>query len=77
VILTGITGALICSPLLSKAGIKDDSVKGIAIGVTSHGIGTARAFQLSDEMGAFSGLGMALTAFSSAIILPWLAPWVF
>jgi putative effector of murein hydrolase len=53
-------------------GIEDDSVKGIAMGVTAHGIGTARAFQVSPEMGAFSGLAMALSAFATAVILPWL-----
>jgi putative effector of murein hydrolase len=42
------------------------------MGVTSHGIGTARAFQLSPEMGAFSGLAMALSAFASALLLPFL-----
>ncbi|MGH1484837.1 MAG: LrgB family protein [Cellvibrionaceae bacterium] len=77
VMLTGITGALICTRLFAIIGIKDDSVKGIALGVTSHGIGTARAFQISDEMGAFSGLAMALSAFATAIILPWLAQWFF
>ena len=42
------------------------------MGVTSHGIGTARAFQISSEAGAFSGLAMALSAMASALLLPWL-----
>ncbi|MFT5445875.1 MAG: putative effector of murein hydrolase [Gammaproteobacteria bacterium] len=42
------------------------------MGVTAHGIGTARAFQVSPQMGAFSGLTMALTAFFTAVFLPWL-----
>jgi len=53
-------------------GIRDDSVKGIAMGMTSHGIGTARAFQVSAQMGAFSGLAMALSAFLYSVFLPWL-----
>jgi predicted murein hydrolase (TIGR00659 family) len=77
VMLTGITGALMCTRLFSIIGIKDDTVRGIALGVTSHGIGTARAFQISEEMGAFSGLAMALSAFATAIVLPWLAQWLF
>ncbi len=52
--------------------IRDDSVKGIAMGVAAHGIGTARAFQISNQMGAFSGLAMALSAFATALIVPWL-----
>lgn len=72
VIVTGILGAVFGTKILALMGIKDDSVKGIAMGVTAHGIGTARAFQVSPEMGAFSGLAMALSAFATAVILPWL-----
>ena len=72
VVITGIIGAAIGTKLFALLRIKDDSVKGIAMGITAHGIGTARAFQISGEMGAFSGLAMALSAFASALILPWL-----
>ncbi|MFK5985413.1 MAG: LrgB family protein [Pseudomonadota bacterium] len=72
VVVTGIIGASIGTRLFDLMHIKEDSIKGIAIGITAHGIGTARAFQVSPEMGAFSGLAMALSAFTSAIILPWL-----
>ena len=72
VVMTGIIGATIGTRVFRWLGIRDDSIRGIALGVTSHGIGTARAFQVSAEMGAFSGLGMALSAFVSAALLPWL-----
>ena len=72
VVMTGIIGAVIGTKLFQLINITDDSIKGIAMGVTAHGIGTARAFQVSSEMGAFSGLAMALSAFASAFILPWL-----
>jgi putative effector of murein hydrolase len=45
-------------------------VRGFALGVTSHGIGTARAFQVSEEMGAFSGLAMGLSGVLTALLLP-------
>jgi predicted murein hydrolase (TIGR00659 family) len=77
VVITGIIGALLGVHILKLARIKDDAVKGIAMGVSSHGIGTARAFQISQEMGAFSGLAMALTALTTAIALPWLIQWLF
>ena len=70
VVLTGILGAVIGSRLFRLLRIRDDSIKGIAMGITAHGIGTARAFQLSREMGAFSGLAMALSALSSAVLVP-------
>lgn len=72
VVVTGIIGAIVGTPLLKRMRIEDDSIKGIAMGVTAHGIGTARAFQVSPEMGAFSGLAMALAAFATAFMLPWL-----
>jgi predicted murein hydrolase (TIGR00659 family) len=72
VVATGILGAVTGTRLLAWCGVSDDAVRGIAMGVTSHGIGTARAFQVSPAMGAFSGLGMALSAFATALLVPWL-----
>lgn len=76
VVATGIIGAVTGTKLLSLLRIRDDSVKGVAMGLTAHGIGTARAFQVSREMGAFSGLAMALSAFTTALILPWLVTFI-
>lgn len=70
VVMTGILGAVFGTLLFDWLGVKDDSVRGIAMGTTSHGIGTARAFQVSSEMGAFSGLAMALSAFGTAFLVP-------
>ena len=72
VVVTGIIGAVIGTRLFELMGIEDDSIKGIAMGISAHGVGTARAFQVSSHMGAFSGLAMALTAFATAVMLPWL-----
>ena len=72
VVVTGIIGAVLGTRLFALMRIRDDAVKGIAMGVAAHGIGTARAFQVSSGMGAFSGLAMALSAFITAVILPWL-----
>jgi predicted murein hydrolase (TIGR00659 family) len=76
VVATGILGAVLGTWLFSLLRIRDDSVKGIAMGVTAHGIGTARAFQVSPRMGAFSGLAMALSALFSAALLPGLLDWL-
>ncbi len=72
VVATGILGAIVGTRLLAWCGVQDDAIRGIAMGVTSHGIGTARAFQVSARMGAFAGLGMALSAFATALMVPWL-----
>jgi len=76
VVATGILGAVTGTRLLAWCGVHDDAVRGIAMGVTSHGIGTARAFQVGPAMGAFSGLGMALSAFATALLVPWLVRWL-
>ncbi|MEA3301478.1 MAG: LrgB family protein, partial [Pseudomonadota bacterium] len=72
VVVTGIVGAVLGTRLFQVFRIRDDSVRGIAMGVAAHGIGTARAFQVNNTMGAFSGLAMALSAFATALIVPWL-----
>lgn len=70
VVITGILGAILGSTLFKLFKIQDDSVKGVAMGVTAHGLGTARSFQLSPEMGAFAGLAMALSATIAPFLLP-------
>ncbi len=70
VILTGVIGAVIATPLLNALRLKDWRARGFATGVASHGIGTARAFQVHPLAGAFAGLGMALNAVLTALVAP-------
>jgi predicted murein hydrolase (TIGR00659 family) len=70
VILTGIMGAVMATPLLNLLRIKNWQARGFAVGVASHGIGTARAFQVNETAGAFAGIGMGLNAVLTAIIAP-------
>jgi putative effector of murein hydrolase len=51
-------------------------VRGFAVGIAAHGIGTARAFQVSEEAGAFAGLGMGLNGVATALLFPLLI-WLF
>ena len=76
VVSTGIVGAVLGPGLLRLLGCRDEAVKGFAMGLGAHGIGTARAFQLSPVMGAFAGLAMALSAFGTALMLPPLLRWI-
>lgn len=77
VILTGILGAALGPLLLNLLKVKDMAARGLAIGTASHGIGTARALQVSEVAGAFSGLAMGLNALATAILLPLLWNWLF
>lgn len=76
VMLTGILGAVLGKLLLERIRCKDDSIKGFAIGLTSHGIGTARAFQISEMAGAFSGLAMGLNGLITALLVPLMMGWM-
>ena len=69
-VLTGISGAVLATPLFNAFGLVDWRGRGFAVGVTCHGIGTAHAFQLSSVAGSFATIGMALNALFAAIILP-------
>ena len=46
----------------------------VAAGLAAHGIGTARGFQVSKEIGTFAGLGMGLNGMLTAILAPSLVP---
>jgi putative effector of murein hydrolase len=46
VILTGIVGAMTVTPLLNALRVTDQRIRGFAVRVAAHGIGTARAFQV-------------------------------
>jgi len=70
VILTGIIGAVAVTPLMNALRIKDMRARGFAAGITAHGIGTARAFQVNPLAGAFAGIGMALNGAVTALIVP-------
>lgn len=72
VLLTGIFGAIIATPLLNATGLRDWRARGFAVGVAAHGIGTARAFQVHPTAGAFAGIGMGLNAVLTALIAPWM-----
>ena len=69
-ILAGITGAVAGPPLLNALGIHDPLARGFGIGLASHGIGTARAFQEGEATGTAAGLAMGLNAVLTAVLVP-------
>ncbi|MDH4324914.1 MAG: LrgB family protein [Betaproteobacteria bacterium] len=70
VVTTGILGAVLARGTLNLLRIDDHAVRGFAVGVAAHGIGTARAFQVSEKMGAFAGLAMGLNGMLTAFLFP-------
>jgi len=76
VILTGIVGASMGPWLLDRLNITNQMAKGLAMGVSSHGIGTGRAIYMGDVAAAFSGLAMGLNGLATTIFLPILWRWI-
>ena len=70
VILTGIMGAMIVTPLMNRLGTRDLRARGFAVGIAAHGIGTARAFQVDAVAGVFAGIGMSLNALVTSLLVP-------
>jgi predicted murein hydrolase (TIGR00659 family) len=73
VIVTGILGAVGARYVFDALRVRDPAIRGFAIGVASHGIGTARAFQVDAQSGAFAALAMGLNGALTALMLPFVA----
>ncbi|UZE95174.1 LrgB family protein [Alkalimarinus alittae] len=71
VIFTGIVIAVAASPIFKWLNINDPIIQGSALGMIGHGIGTARALELSNKTGAFSALSMGLMGVYTSIFLPY------
>ncbi|NMG44297.1 LrgB family protein [Aromatoleum toluvorans] len=76
VMSTGILGAVCARYIYRILHVDDYAVRGFAVGLASHGIGTARAFQVNEQAGAFAALAMGLNGLLTALMLPWLLPWL-
>lgn len=76
VIFTGVLGAIIGGKVFALIRIDDPAIRGFSLGVASHGIGTARAFQINEQMGAFAALAMGLNGLLTALLLPGIADWL-
>lgn len=76
VITTGILGAVMVTPLMNALRIKDFAARGFAVGLASHGIGTARAFTVDEVAGTFAGIAMGLNGLATSLIVPLLMRWV-
>jgi predicted murein hydrolase (TIGR00659 family) len=76
VIITGIIGAVAARYVFDALKLRDPAIRGFAIGVASHGIGTARAFQVNEQSGAFAALAMGLNGALTALLVPLLAGWL-
>lgn len=76
VISVGIFGAMFGWNFMKLLRIKDSKAIGLAIGAASHGVGTAWIAPQGKEYSAFGGLGMALNGVITALVTPWIIPYL-
>ena len=76
VISTGIIGAVVVTPLMNALKISDYAARGFAVGLASHGIGTARAFAVDEVAGTFAGIAMGLNGIVTSLVVPLLVRWL-
>ncbi len=70
VALTAVVGISVAPFIFKWLNIKEPEIWGFCLGVTAHGMGTARAFEMNTTAGAFSSLAMCLTGGLSAVLIP-------
>ena len=70
IILTGILGAVIGPFICNLFGIKNKVAVGIAIGTSSHAVGTSRAIELGETEGAMSGLAIGIAGLITVFLVP-------
>ena len=56
--------------MMNRMRITDYRARGFAVGLASHGIGVARAFQVDAMAGVFAGIAMSLNALVTSLLVP-------
>lgn len=70
IVVTGITGAILAPFICKVFKIENRVARGIAIGLSSHATGTAKAIEMGEVEGAMSGLAISLAGLATVFILP-------
>lgn len=76
VVFTGTLGSIMGPAFLSLCNIRDPIARGLAMGVTAHGQGTATILQEGTLQGAMAGIAMAAAAIFISFIAPFYVPWL-
>lgn len=70
VIVTGVIGAMIGPELLKFTGVKNKIAIGVAVGTASHALGTTRAIEEGEEIGAMSSLAIGIAGIITSLAAP-------
>lgn len=70
-VLTGNIGYFMAEYIFKWFNIDDKMSKGLALGTTSHVLGTAKAMELGETEGALSSLAITVAGIVSVFLIPW------
>ena len=76
IIITGVLGSVFGEAMCKLFRLTDPVARGVAFGTASHVVGTAKASELDPLTGAVSSLSLASAGLLTAVILPFLFPYV-
>lgn len=62
VMISGILGNILAPMLVKLLNLKDATSKGIAIGSASHALGTSKAIEMGEDIGAISGIALSFSS---------------
>ena len=68
IILTGVLGSIIAPAVCRLCRIHDPVARGIAIGTSSHAIGTTKALELGETEGAMSSLSICVSGMITVLL---------
>ena len=68
VIITGISGNILSPILIRIFKVKNEIAQGMAIGASSHAVGTSKAVELGEVEGAMSGLAIGVCGIITVLI---------
>lgn len=74
VVFTGIIGSVIAPAVFRFGKIKDPVAQGVAMGSSSHAMGTAKAIEIGEVQGAMSGLSIVVTGIVVVALAPFAQP---
>ncbi|MDO5047800.1 MAG: LrgB family protein [Anaerococcus sp.] len=70
VVFRGVIGAAMAPSIMKIFKIKDPIAQGIAIGTSSHAVGTSQARKMGKIQGAMSGLSIGLAGILTVLLMP-------
>ena len=68
VCISGILGAVLSPTLIKIFKIDNPVASGLAIGTSSHGVGTSKAIEIGETEGALSGIAIGLAGIMTVLI---------